>query len=364
MKERIMIFLAAILMTLSTSCKRDHLYYASSDTATVLVKTDWSRSGVHPNGVTVFAYRESDGSLYKRFPPVSAEEKNFIKLPEGDFVLVVMNDTPEEFGGSFSFMGVDCLGSLQAVGLEDWRPEGTGVRTVDAFDPEFCMAEPDTLSVAVVGGVHVSPEQIDYFYDRPQTDISMTNAIQVSALPEPVISRVNISAHVKGLKYARGTTVSYLSGLSSGYYLGLESVSEKSVSQAFILNNRAFDPGSDSDGTIRTSILSFGPAALNPSDVKGLMDNTVAFDGKTRSTGGGIVAEGCRLNVNFVLINGESYPVSVDVSDAITVDNSLGNMKQYNIRVEIHLPEAVGKEEGGFTTDINEWEDEIVNIPI
>ena len=71
-----MIFLAAILMTLSTSCKRDHLYYASSDTATVLVKTDWSRSGVHPSGVTVFAYRESDGSLYKRFPPVSAEEKN------------------------------------------------------------------------------------------------------------------------------------------------------------------------------------------------------------------------------------------------------------------------------------------------
>ena len=120
-----MIFLAAILMTLSTSCKRDHLYYASSDTATVLVKTDWSRSGVHPNGVPVFEYRESDGSLYKRFPPVSAEEKNFTKLPEGDFVLVVMNDTPEEFGGSFSFM------------VDKWKESGIIVLICPGFAPHF-----------------------------------------------------------------------------------------------------------------------------------------------------------------------------------------------------------------------------------
>ncbi|MGN1045933.1 MAG: hypothetical protein ACI4QG_02445, partial [Candidatus Cryptobacteroides sp.] len=69
------------------SYQRDHLYYASSNTATVLVEPDWTASGVHPNGVTVYAYREPDGSLYKRFPPVSAQEKCYVKLPQGDFTL-------------------------------------------------------------------------------------------------------------------------------------------------------------------------------------------------------------------------------------------------------------------------------------
>lgn len=345
-----MIFIAVVLMIVPGSCRRDHLYYASSDTATVLVNTDWSRSGVHPNGVTVFAYRESDGTLYKRFPPVSAHDKNYIKLPEGDFILVVMNDTPEEFGGSLSFAGEGELGTLQVAGIEDWRPVGSR-RGRDASDPDFCIAEPDTLAMAVLGGVHIAPEQIDYFYDRPQTDLSTETAMEVRPVPEPVISKVNIIAHVKGLKYARGTTVSYLRGLSSGYCPGRKSVSEESVSQAFVLNGRAFDEGSVSDGTIRASFLSFGPASLEAGE------GTVSGDG-------GIVADGCRLDVNFVLINGESHPVSVDVSRAFTLDSSLLYMNQYNIRVEIQLPEAVGKEDGGFSTDINEWEDEIVNIPI
>ena len=32
--------------------------------------------------------------------------------------------------------------------------------------------------------------------------------------------------------------------------------------------------------------------------------------------------------------------------------------------LEIELPESVGEEEGGFNTDINEWVDEVVDIPM
>ena len=67
--------LLILTIALCASCQRDHLYYASSNTATVLVEPDWSASGLHPNGVSVFAFRQSDGSLYKRFPAVSATEK-------------------------------------------------------------------------------------------------------------------------------------------------------------------------------------------------------------------------------------------------------------------------------------------------
>ena len=33
-------------------------------------------------------------------------------------------------------------------------------------------------------------------------------------------------------------------------------------------------------------------------------------------------------------------------------------------KLEIELPESVGEEEGGFNTDINEWVDEVVDIPM
>ncbi|MCI7514271.1 MAG: DUF5119 domain-containing protein, partial [Bacteroidales bacterium] len=112
------LLLSALLM-LCASCSRDHLYYASSNTATVLVEPDWSVSGLKPNGVSVYAFNEDDGSLYKRFPPVSAQNKCYVKLPEGEFTLVVMNDTPEEFGGRINFVGDDNLLTFKAVGVKD-----------------------------------------------------------------------------------------------------------------------------------------------------------------------------------------------------------------------------------------------------
>lgn len=339
------ILMLVCLLPIVASCKLDHLYYASSGTATVLVEPDWSKSGVHPNGVTVFAFNESDGSLYKRFPPVSAQEKCYVKLPQGDFTLVIMNDTPEEFGGTIAFEGSDNLNTFIARGVKD--EQGSAkllehlVSKADDEDGEYCIVEPDTLVVSVVKGLHVSPEQIDYYYDKPQSDYSTESAIHVDVVPAPVISTVNIKAHVKGLKYARGTTLSYLRGVAAGHYPALGVNSSQQVSQAFILNNRTFDPGSDSDGTIKADFLSFG----------------LAGDGNTD----------CRyyLDINFVLINGESYPLSFDVTDLISIDVTLSLQFTLNLDLDIELPEVVGEEEeGGFSTDVIEWDDEIVDIPM
>lgn len=336
------ILIAALLLTLCVSCRLDHLYYASSDTATVLVEPDWSRSGIHPNGVTVFAFDESDGSLYKRFPPVSAQEKCYIKLPEGDFTLVVMNDTPEEFDGTIAFEGSDNLNTFIAKGVKDEQKSkklSEYLASKAEGDDDYCIVEPDTLVVSVVKGLHIAPEHIDYYYDKPQSDYSVESAIQVDVEPAPVISSVNIQVHVKGLKYARGTTLSYFRGVSAGHYPALGVNSSQTVAQAFILNNKAFDPGSDSDGTIKADFLSFG-----------LVD---APDGRYY------------LDINFVLINGESYPLSFDVTDNVKIDVSLSLQLSLNLNLDIELPEVVGDEDkGGFNTDVSDWEDEIVDIPM
>lgn len=350
---------AAILVLLPLfSCQRDHLYFASSNTATVLVEPDWSTSAVHPNGVTVYAYRESDGSIYKRFPPVSADQKCYIKLPQGDFTLVVMNDTPEEFKGRIDFRGEQNLSTFQARGVKDESrsqklnehlkaqaearaasASGSAAPVSKSEDEEYCIVEPDTLAMSVIRGLHISPEQIDYYYDRPEYDLSQESATVVPASMKPVVSRVNIKAHVKGLKYARGTTLSFLRGVAAGYDISTRTNSTDRAAHAFVLNNRKFDAGSDSDGTITASFLSFG----------------LVGDGTTDSR--------YYLDINFVLINGEPYPLTFDVTDLISVDVSL--YLTLNLDLEIVLPEVVGEEGGGgFNTDVSEWEDEVVDIPM
>ena len=112
------------------------------------------------------------------------------------------------------------------------------------------------------------------------------------------------------------------------------------AAQAFILNNRTFDPGSDSDGTIMASFLSFG----------------LVGDGNTDKR--------YYLDINFVLVNGEDHPLTYDVTDLISIDVTLSLQLSLNLDLEIELPEVVGNEEGGFKTDINEWEDETVDIPM
>ena len=313
-------FSLVCFLILCVACKRDHLYYASSDTATVFVDPDWTQSAVSPNGVTIFAFRESDGSLYKRFPTVSARDKSYIKLPQGCFTLVVMNDSPEEFDGRIEFIGEENIGTFQARGV------GNGQS----------MLEPDTLVVSVVRGLHIKPDQIDYYYDMPQTDISEESAIDVKSKPLPVVSKINVDVHVKGLKYARGTSSACIRGLSGGYYMGLGHNALEQVTQDFVFSSRSFDPGSDSDGVIQASFLSFGIA------------------------GAAKAGNGYFLDIDFVLINGESYPVSLDVSDMISLDVSL----VLSLDLEIELPEVAGEEGGGFSTDINEWDDEIVDIPM
>lgn len=334
--------LVLLMLLLCASCTRDHLYYASSNTATVLVEPDWSVSGLEPNGVSVYAFRESDGSLYKRFPPVSAKNKCYIKLPEGDFTLVVMNDTPEEFGGRIEFVGESNLNTFKALGLKDETRSQKLKEYLQskAEAGDYCIVEPDTLAVAVVKGVKVKPEQIDYYYDMPKVDLSEEEALLVPVAPENVISQVNITAHVKGLKYARGTTLSFLRGVAAGHNMGLEENTLEQTTQAFILNNRVFDAGSDSDGTIRANFLSFG----------------LVGDGNTDSR--------YYLDINFVLINGDSYPMSFDVTELIQVDVSLSLKLSLNLDLEIELPEVVGEDSGGFNTEINEWEDEVVDIPM
>ena len=56
--------------------------------------------------------------------------------------------------------------------------------------------------------------------------------------------------------------------------------------------------------------------------------------------------------------------MTFDVTELIQVDVSLSLKLTLNLDLEIELPEVVGEDSGGFNTDVNEWVDEVVDIPM
>lgn len=321
-------FITAILVSTAVlvSCQREHLYYSATNCATVKIGVDWSGTGLAPNGLSVFAYNE-DGSLYRRFDPFSDPTTAYVSLPTGKFNLVLMNDTPEEFAATMDFKGMDRFDTFRACSVESRANE--------------FIVSPDTLAVSVIRDVVVTPDMIDYFYEKPSDFVDENTAAILSSAPRNVISNVNIRAHVKGLQYAKGTTISYLRGVSGGFYLGEEKNTDELVSHAFILNNRKFDEGSTTDGVISASFSTFGLAGPGVNDPR------------------------YYLEINFVLINGESYPLRYDVTDMIDVSVELSLQFQLSLNLEIELPEAIGEDEGddgSFSTNVNQWVDIIEDV--
>ena len=104
-----------------------------------------------------------------------------------------------------------------------------------------------------------------------------------------------------------------------------------------MLTNRCFDAEDPRTGTITSQLATFG--LHEETGVRYLME------------------------MEFVLLNGEKHPVSLDVPDAIRVTQGATH-KIIHIEVEIELPEVIGNGDGAFGPDLEEWEDIDVDIPI
>lgn len=334
-------FLTLVTLLILPSCERDHLYYASTEMAEVNVVIDWEKAGIKPNGATVYAYTE-DGQLYKRFDPFSDPTNGKIQLPLGRYKLVVMNDTPEELSETMTFSGQGLWNSLLASGVKDVTKTAK-LMAQTRSDDDYCIKSPDTLAVGRYMDLEIRDDMLQYCYDRPTNGGLFTYERDVVIQPKLVTSTLDIKVHVKGLKYAKGTTMSFLRGSSAGYYMGRDEYATTPVCYGFILNNRTFDEGSSTDGTISASFNIFGMPEWAENET-----------GK------------CFLDINFVMVNGDENTVSIDVTNQIKADleTQVQVQVKMNLDLDVTLPEAVdqGDDGGGFQTDLNMWEDIIQNI--
>ena len=70
-----------------------------------------------------------------------------------------------------------------------------------------------------------------------------------------------------------------------------------------------------------------------------------------------------RLVMHFVLVNGETHTVTLDVHDLMKTSHD-GLQRVHQIRAEITLPEAIGNGEGVFNPNIEAWEEVETGLPI
>ena len=332
MKNILIISALAGVLALS-SCWRDDLYYATVDRATVRIEADWTPARLTPNGVSAFVFDRNGAA----FDVVRSNDsrKADLSLPEGFYSVVVLNNTLDEYRNIES-AGTDRLETFALMGRAvspNFTSLGGGTRA------ESFIGEPDTVAGSVVRNIEVTRKMIEYFRIKPHGMEPAPAAVYQTA-PTRIISVADIRVHVKGLKYAAGAPRTHLKNLSGGYYLDSDKPHSLQVCHEFVLNNKRVDPDNYKLATITKQLISFGPEKANG---KCLNDH--------------------QLVMNFILVNGETHTVSLNVKDLIETSHD-GVQTVHKIRAEVTLPEAIGNGDGAFHPEIEEWEEIEAELPI
>lgn len=313
-----------ITILILCSCHFDHLYYETNTQTYIKLNVDWSKANIRLNGASVYVFHK-DGTLYKALPPFSNPYELLIDLPQGQYDLMLHNNTSWELP-NVEFLGHVSAKTFSVIAKPD---EDIGKGNI------ISVKQPDQIAVGYVHDLTVDQGLIDYFPDCPG-DCSQNVQHTINVTPEPIISEITIIVHVLGLKYAANAPMAELKNLSNGYYLMNRSKSKTLVSHKFLMNLRQFYPQSKEDGQIMQVIHSFGFQD----------DKKQQYD----------------LHLNFKLVNGATYPMVFDVTNEIQQLDSL----KYKIELSCKLPEVIdiGGSDSGFNPDVSDWEDLEFDIPI
>lgn len=321
------IYLCFMICCVSQSCQFDHLYYSVNEQANIRLSIDWRNTKLSPNGVSVVIYRK-DGSLFKRLPPFAQRDEIDVTLPIGEFDLVLYNNSDLEHE-NISFDNIEYIHLFKAQGIRKHSSFGS-------ISSDTVISEPDTLAVSIVRSIKINKDSFQIYNDKPKFDLK-TIYDTINCVPQRVTSLIEVQVDVKGLNYAVDAPLAFLTCLSKGYSFESGEVLQERVIQKFLLNKRFFYGMERDNGVITQTINSFG-----------LITNR---------------KQNCFLSIYFTLLNGEKYPVNIDVSNLIQKID--GYQPKLLIKVAVELPKVKGNvEDGIFNPDVEEWDDVVVEIPM
>ncbi|MCI7089026.1 MAG: DUF5119 domain-containing protein [Prevotella sp.] len=341
MKNRYIIICSLAMMTIM-SCELDHLYYQTVSRDKVRFNIDWSKTNFAPeskgydednklNGVTIFAFDSATHKLVTELPPDANWQSPVVKLDQGTYDMVLINDSRVELP-SIRFDMESPFEEFSAYTLAD---------TVYADQPEY-------LAVSAVRNVSFHPEKKEYYYDMPEEYYRDYVAQVISTVQKAVTKRINVKVYVKGMNYCKGMQRSYITGLAKSVNLVTRKPSKDDAVYGFNLVNREFRSSDYTEAVLTQSLNCFG-------------FNEAKF-------GAGDKFE---LIINFVLVDNSIHTVTADVTEQFEqwyeehkVDIDLDLDLDIDLDIEVELPPTVEdpEETGGFAPETVPWNDIVQDI--
>ncbi len=384
MKKIILILLGVLLCV---SCKRDHLYYATSDEVVVRLNIDWSESKFTPNGVTVYAFG-SNGDRYGSSTLSSNYEQVNLKLPADTYTIVIHNDSRSEFS-NVEFIGTDNISTFMVRSLEWDHPY---------YEPEadeFVALEPENIVSATVRNVVVSGDQAKYHYDKPDlSEYTSSEVIEVDITPAYIVHLAEVQAHIENAHSAVSAPIALVHGMSRGYYFGMECTSEDRVLEEFYIDvgvattttasyaiSKASSTRTDEDYTyedddIYLDFRTFGlPFDMPDEGEDGDKDDDGLLDNLDEMHDVNDDFHDIYLELLFYMADGILYHIYTEVTESISVDD-VGVRNKYTIIINDDLNsyepyydedfdiDDEDLEEGVMDSSVDDWVDVVVPLPM
>ena len=329
------------MMTLM-SCERDHLYYQTVSRDKVQFDIDWSKTNFAPeskgydednklNGVTIFAFDSATHKLVTELPPDANWQSPVVKLDQGTYDMVLINDSRVE------------LPSIR-FGMESPFEEFSAYTLADTIYTD----QPEYLAVSAVRNVSFHPEKKDYYYDMPDGYYQDIVSQVISTVQKAVTKRINVKVYVKGMNYCKGMQRSYITGLAKSVNLVTRQPSKEEAVYGFNLVNREFRSSDYTEAVLTESFNCFG-----------FNGDKIGKDDKFE------------LTINFVLVDNSVHTVTADVTEQFEewyeehkVDIGIDLDLDIDVNMEVDLPPAVENPEDveGLAPETVPWNDIIQDI--
>ncbi|MFI3281930.1 MAG: DUF5119 domain-containing protein [Rikenellaceae bacterium] len=356
MKNIAKLLILPLIIVVLHSCERQKLMEDCICTtkAAIPIHIDWEASGVTPKNVTVLLYNKSDGSLAQEhmFQHNDADIQSYIYVPMGEYTVVVFN----ELRGQIEYVDVEDHESLLTLKFVS-ETNNSAIARSSTLD---YVQQPGGLAVQIVEDFEVTKEVILYTATMGDSvtddDTSKSTDEDVSRSTSTALMNIEteqktcwltITAHFKNLNYARMPSLVDLSNIANGYYVGSDKNTLDPARMQFTMNNRTYDEGSDSEGTISTTVALFGTLGDRLSTSDHTDETPITID------------------ILFMQIDEEQSLVnySQDVTDLIEFgDDGLNLTIDIDFSDPLPVVTPEGWEDSGFSTGLEDWT--VVEVPL
>ncbi len=358
---------------LCASCKRDHLYYATSEQIVVRLNIDWSISKFSPNGVTVYVY-DSNGDMYGSSILSSNTEQVNMTLPSDTYTFVVHNDSRSEFS-NVEFIDIDKLSTFMVRSLE-WDHPYYDESEID----ELIALEPEDIVSATVRGIDISGDLARYHYDKPDlSGYTSSEVVEVDVTPAYIVHLAEVQAHIENAHNAVSIPIALVHGMSRGYYFGMECTSEERVLEEFYISvgitttstvsyaisntrsTRTDDDYTYEDDDIYLDFRTFGlPFDMPEEGEDGDKDDDGMLDNLDDMHDVNDDFHDVYLELLFYMPDGMLYHIYSEVTSSIMVDN-IGGREKYTIIINDDLNNYEPYYDEDFDIDDENLEDSVMD---